>query len=190
VRTEFEGVMYTIELDSNAEKTVRVHTDTPSGRREIWRGVPKSLRPWKVMLGDIDGDGNPDLGVGVYKKSEFHQVMAKRPFIYTWDGKAFVPKWLGSRLSRPFTDFAFASSPSGPKLVSIEETKDGQHELAVYKWDGFGVTREWTGCRAKRLLGLVVSGETIEVRSDRSDGSDPSDKRYTWDGASLKEVRP
>jgi hypothetical protein len=182
VRTAFKGVTYTAELDSDAEDTVRVYTDPSSGRREIWRGIPKSLKPWKVLLGDVDGDGQLDLGVGVYKKSEFHPVMAKRPFIYSWDGKRMSPKWRGSRLSRPFTDFVFAAFPGGPKLVAIEDTEDGQHEIAVYKWDGFGFTREWTGCRAKRLTGLTADGTAVSVMSDRSD------KSYIWNGKALEEA--
>lgn len=181
VTTGFKGTTYTAELDSDAKETVRVYTGTPSGRREIWRGVPKSLKPWKIMLGDVDGDGKLDLGVGVYKKAQFHPVMAKRPFVYTWDGKAFVPKWLGSRLSRPFTDFVFMDTGKGTKLVAIEETEDGANELAVYKWEGFGFTREWTGCRAKKLSGLTVMGHEIRVNGTHG--------TYAWDGKALKEVR-
>lgn len=174
------GVSCTVEFDPGASETVRVYS---TGRKEIWRGISKSLKPWKIMIGDVDGDGKTDLGVGVHKTARFHPVMAKRPFVYTWTGKAFAPKWLGSRLTRPFTDFAFGAFKSGPKLVSIEEAKGGGNELAVYKWDGFGFTRVWTGCRAKRLSGLVVLGQAVRVRTDRTN------RTYTWDGEALKEAK-
>lgn len=180
INARLNGVKCIVELDPGAAQTVRVLSP---GHKEIWRGIPKSLKPWKIMAADVDGDGRMDLGVGVYKKARFHPVMAKRPFVYTWDGKSFVPKWLGSRLSRPFTDFVFADFPGGPKLVSIEQTVNGENELAVYQWEGFGFTRQWTGCHAKSLSGLRASGCTVRVRSDKSD------RVFAWNGKALKEVR-
>ncbi len=183
LHASLNGVSCVIELDLGANETVRVYS---TQRKEIWRGISKSLKPWKIIVGDVDGDGRTDLGVGVYKTTRFHPVMAKRPFVYTWNGKAFVPKWLGSRLTRPFTDFTFAAFKSGPKLVSIEEIKGGGNELAVYKWDGFGFTRVWTGCRAKKLSGLAVSGEVVRVWSY---GSHKTYRTYAWDGKALKEAK-
>lgn len=170
-----------LSKDEGVSNSVHVYAVYRKVLVPVWKGVPKSLKAWKITAGDVDGDGRLDLGVGVYKKAKFHPVMAKRPFVYTWNGKAFVPKWLGSRLSRPFTDFVFADFPGGPKLVSIEDTQDGRHELAVYKWDGFGFTREWTGCRAEEMSGLTASGRVV--------GVDGTHRTYVWDGRGLKEVR-
>lgn len=171
---------------TDGEKSVNLYEVTPDALKEMWSGLSKSLKPWKLQTGDVDGDGSEDLMVGVYKKARFHPVMANRPFIYGWDGKTMYPKWLGSRLSRPFTDFVLADLGSGVRIIAIEETKVGANELAVYRWDGFGVTREWSGAGAEKLTDLEATKQSIRVRSGSSIRS------YIWKGNSLqvKEVSP
>ncbi len=171
---------------TDGEKPVSLYEITPDALEEMWTGLSQALKPWKLQVGDVDGDGSDDLMVGVYKKARFHPVMAKRPFIYGWDGRTMYPKWLGSRLSRPFTDFVLADFGSGARIVAVEETVDGARELSVYKWDGFGVTREWSGARSKESPVLeVVGGSTVRVAA----GSLKTD--YVWKANSLqpKEAR-
>jgi hypothetical protein len=100
----------------------------------------KSLNPWKVQTADVDGDGRLEISVGVYKTAKFHPVMAKRPFLYNWDQGGISPKWLGSRLSRPFDDYVFADIDGDgmEELLSIEILADGQKAVNSYKWKGFG----------------------------------------------------
>jgi len=164
---------------------VHIYRVESDGLRELWAGMER-LNPWKVQAADVDGDGKVEIGIGVYKKARFHPVMAKRPFIYGWDGKTLYPKWLGSRLSRPFTDFVLADfGKAGTKLVAIEETKEGEHELAVYRWNGFGFTREWSGARCDMLSGLDVRGprekQMIRVKAGRSI------RTYVWNGKALQD---
>lgn len=164
---------------------VRIYKVESDGLRELWAGLER-LNPWKIQAADVDADGKVEIGIGVYKKARFHPVMAKRPFIYGWDGKQLYPEWLGSRLSRPFTDFVLADfGKAGTKLVAIEETKDGEHELAVYRWDGFGFTREWSGARSEKLSELTACGpggkQMIKVRAGHSSYT------YIWNGKALQE---
>jgi len=169
---------------TDGEEPVSLYEVREDDLRLMWSGLSQALKPWKIRIGDVDGDGSEDLMAGVYKKARFHPVMAKRPFIYSWNGKTMYPKWLGSRLSRPFTDFTLADFGSGVRVVAVEETKDGANELAVYKWDGFGVTGEWSGARSDRLSGLEVLGSlgkhSVWVRS----GS--STRVYVWKDNSLQ----
>ncbi len=171
---------------TDGEKPVSLCEVTPDALEEMWSGLSQSLKPWKLQIGDVDGDGSDDLMVGVYKTAHFHPIMANRPFIYSWDGKTMYPKWLGSRLSRPFSDFVLADLGSGVRVVAVEQTRDGADELAVYKWDGFGVTREWNGAGAEKLTGLEANKRSIRVRSGSSTRS------YVWKDNSLqvKEVSP
>ena len=134
-------------------------------------------------------DGSEDLMVGVYKTARFHPVMANRPFIYGWDGKTMYPKWLGSRLSRPFTDFVLADFGSGVRIVAVEQTREGANELAVYRWEGFGVTRVWNGAGSKKLTDLVAIGDLGKQSIRVTSGS--STRSYIWKNNSLqpKEAR-
>lgn len=98
------------------------------------------LKPWKIAIGDIDGDGIDEISIGAYKESPLHKVMAKRPFIYSFIEGEIRPKWRGSRLSRPFIDYNFYDIDDDgiDELVSIEILKDDRNVINVYKWKGFG----------------------------------------------------
>lgn len=109
--------------------------------KEIYREDFSRLKPWKVVLGDIDGDGIDEVSIGVYKKTPFHQVMAKRPFIYSYENNSLQPKWKGSRLSKPFTDYDFCDIDGDgiDEIVSIEILEDNNKVINTYKWEGFGL---------------------------------------------------
>lgn len=176
LRANLGGKPVILQFDPKAKETIRI-LDARS--HEICRGVSKTLNPWKVQVADADGDGKEDVAVGVYKKARFHPVMANRLFIYGWDGKGLYPKWLGSRLARPFTDFVFLNH----KLVAIEVTRDGMNELAVYHWDGFGFTGEWAGVKSPKLSGLTADHSHIVVHSGNRQ------IRFVFKGYQLQEVR-
>lgn len=108
--------------------------------KEVFRYDMKDINPWKVQTCDVDGDGRREISIGVYKKARFHSVMAKRPFIYSWHGNGIFPKWLGSRLARPFTDYIFCdiTSDGRDELISIEYLEDDRKSVHLYGWKGFG----------------------------------------------------
>lgn len=107
---------------------------------EIYRKDYSHLKPWKVSLGDVDGNGVDEISIGVYKESPLHPVMAKRPFIYSFIDGEIQPKWRGSRLSRPFMDYNFYDIDGDgiDELISIEILKGGSNLINTYKWKGFG----------------------------------------------------
>ncbi|MGB9586554.1 MAG: FG-GAP repeat domain-containing protein [Armatimonadota bacterium] len=182
--TGLRNETFVLVLTNNSRGSLRIYDSRLS---EVWRGISPSLRPWKLTAGDVDGDGITDIGIGVYKRARFHPVMANRPFVYSWDGRELRAKWLGSRLSRPFTDFVIADfGLPCAKLIAIEQLRDGSNELAVYKWHGFGFIREWTGARTSRLTDLQIAGQPgnqhIVVREGRSI------VKYTWNGRKLQRI--
>jgi len=114
--------------------------DFDGGFREIYQQSFQVLNPWKVQTADVDGDGRKEISLGVYKESQFHPVMAKRPFLYDWHDHDIVPKWQGSRLSRPFDDYIFADLDGNGRdeLIAIERLESGEKVLQAYSWKGFG----------------------------------------------------
>lgn len=108
--------------------------------KEIGRKDFTQFKPWKLLIGDIDGDGIEEISVGVYKESPLHPVMAKRPFIYSFVDGGIHPKWRGSRLSRPFTDYCFYDIDGDgiDEIISIEILEDNKKLINTYKWKGFG----------------------------------------------------
>lgn len=100
----------------------------------------QKVNPWKVQVCDVDGDGTMEVSLGVYTEAKYHPVYAKRPFLYEFHNHQLYPKWLGSRLSRPFDDYVFCDVDGDKmdELISVETTREGKKELNAYKWTGFG----------------------------------------------------
>lgn len=134
---EDELVLITKRLFSKYGREVLIFN---KDNEEIYRKDFKDLKPWKVALGDIDGNALDEVSIGVYKETIFHPIMAKRPFIYSYEDGGLYPKWRGSRLARPFTDYIFQDiDGSGlDEIVSIEILEDGSKLINTYKWKGFG----------------------------------------------------
>lgn len=133
--------------------------------RIVGGGVEPHRSPWRVSWGDVDGDNREDLLVGVVGRARFDPVERKRPFVYTWDGRRLVPKWLGSRLSRPFSDIALGNADEAGRcdLVALELTRDGGLEVTIYSWKGFGFERRFASSRisAPASLGRSRDGRIL-----------------------------
>lgn len=150
--------------------------DTQKGKKEVYRKDISYLNPWKLMVGDVDGDGVDEVSIGVYKKSPLHPVMAKRPFFYNFNGGDLVPKWRGSRLSRPFEDYFLFDFDKDQvmELVSIEYLEDGRQVLNSYKWREFG----FEGYKETQAVKSIEKVFTFEDQLHAIIGEDSKNSRY------------
>jgi hypothetical protein len=149
---ERDGRIERVVFDPSCDPTLSVWR----GGRRLWRGVPRRWHPWKLRIADVDGDGKREIVVGIRKATRFFPYPHHCLFIYAFDGATVAPKWLGSSLSKPFTDFAFARQRGSraATLVALETTRDGRLCLMRYLWNGFGFTavRQQGAWKRARLL--------------------------------------
>ncbi len=158
------GTTERIELNSGREATLQIW----QGETLLWQGVPANWKPWKLEIADVDGDGKKEIAVGVFKSTKFFPKPHNCLFIYGFDKDEAFPKWLGSSLSRPFTDYFFADldGKSGDELIAFETTLDGKKALAGYFWDSFGFTRSWQQGVWDSLQFLNANEGKITVNAD------------------------
>lgn len=167
-----DGATETVLLDPGRHYAVRVLRRG----RVIAQDVPSRWRPWKLELADVDGDGRTEIVVGVHKATRYIPRPHNCLFVYRLREGRLHPVWLGSSLSRPFTDFTFAPPGSGRRwqLYAIEKTTVGRCGMALYRWNGFGFTLD-------RRTGNWATASFV--------GASPSAVTIRADGAALTEPR-
>jgi hypothetical protein len=162
---DFDGKVERIDLNGDREQTLQIRR----GEKLLWQGVPARWKPWKIEIADVDGDGRREIIVGVFKATKFFPKPHNCLFIYEFSGETAFPKWLGSSLSRPFTDFIFAdlnSEVAGDELVALETTLEGRKSLAVYHWNSFGYTLDWRRGEWRTAKILSAENKRISVEAD------------------------
>lgn len=164
-----DGVAERVVFDRPRPQTVEVWR----GRRRLWAGVPRAWRPWKLAIADVDGDGHREIAIGIWKRTPFWPKPHNCLFVYRVTAEGVRRRWLGSRLSLPFRDFAFARLRPGraEQLISIERRSDGRFRAVVYSWYGFGfqadrVVGPWRHARFLRAWpgGVMVRVDGRDVR--------------------------
>ena len=129
------------------------------------------IKPMKVQIGDINGDGINEVAICVYKTAKFHEVMAKRPFFFDLVEGNLIPVWLGSRLSRPFDDYVLfdVNADGVDEIVSIEHLENGGRVVALYEWKGFGFE-------------VITQSDALEGKKPRFDLETP------WAAGDIAEI--
>lgn len=166
-----EFIVLTKELFNKFGKDVIIYSNEDE-LTELYREVFADINPWKLDISDVDADGFDELSVGVYKDTIFHKTMAKRPFLYDYNGVKLIPKWRGSRLSRPLTEYSFydLDNDGCDEIISIEELEDGRKILNSYKWRGFGFEGFIEGEPFDDLYNLYIDNEIfISVKEGKEE---------------------
>ncbi len=98
------------------------------------------IKPWKIEICEIDGDGYKEIFMGVYKTTVFYPEEENRPFFFSYKDKKLIKKWTGSKVRNPFIDVCFADiNLNGiDEFIVVERNQKGNHIVAAYYWHGFG----------------------------------------------------
>lgn len=102
--------------------------------------------PWKIRVANVDGKDNPEVIVGVFKKTNQDTVKRNRLFVFNFKEGFIYPKWLGSRLGMPFTDFEVEDydNDGRDEMLAWVIDEKGIEKAAYYRWNGFGFDEDKT----------------------------------------------
>ena len=94
---------------------------------------------YQFDYGDLDGDGENEICVGVIKPTKYDTVSRKRLFIFRlFDGRLIRPRWFGSRVGFQLENF-YACRDSQPAVVITTEIKHDSTVCLQYHLGGFGL---------------------------------------------------
>ena len=94
---------------------------------------------YQFDYGDLDGDGENEICVGVIKTTKYDTVSRKRLFIFRlFDGRLIRPRWLGSRVGFQLENF-YVCRDSQPAVVITTEIKHDSTVCLQYHLGGFGL---------------------------------------------------
>lgn len=98
------------------------------------------LQPWKVVPGDIDGDGRSELCVAVDEYSRLPAASRQRIAVYEFGDSALIPVWLSPALAEELVDIRLTDIDDDglDDLLVLEKTGDGTYRVVAYGWLGFG----------------------------------------------------
>ncbi len=130
--------MILLEREHDSLYIIRHHI----GERElsVWQ-LPYPV--FRFECGDLTGDGQPEITVGVVKSTRYSPIPQKRLFIFKlYKGKHIRPLWLGSRMPRPLEDFHIVHDSIPARILTTERKPDGNPCQSLYRLGAFGLLFE------------------------------------------------
>jgi len=139
-----DGIRYAIVSHTGEEAfgdRLEIERLSSDGRwQRVYENDFKDLKPWKIEVGDIDGDERKELFIAVHKPTHFDAEHRNRMFIFNYDGNKLVKKWTGSQLAGDWRTFSVGDllPIPGDELIFIERLEGNKERIGVYYWLDFG----------------------------------------------------
>ncbi|MBO9596470.1 MAG: hypothetical protein J7559_01420 [Cohnella sp.] len=147
----------------------RQHSD---GRwQRVYENDFKDLKPWKIEIGDIDGDDRKELLIAVNKPTHFDAEHRNRMFIFNFEGGKLVKKWTGSQLAGDWRTFRVGDllPIPGDELIFIERLEGNKERIGVYYWLDFGFVRVADSEPYDPIESIdIAGGNRMDIRMKRS----------------------
>ena len=130
----------------------------------IWRRIYDNdfsgLKPWKIVLSDIDGEGKKEIITAVRKTTRFDKKLKNRLFAFNYMEGKLVKKWTGSEVGGDWKEFITGDlvSTKGNELIFISKTKGGER-VNVYYWFNFGFMMLAQSKDYESICNISIKGE-------------------------------
>ena len=128
---------------------------------------------WDLSVGDVDGDGQPEVALCTWSHTARDPRLAQRFFVYSWARSGdLYPRWRGSRLCRPYVwaRLRDVNADGRAELVSVETALSGAQVLVAYAWNQFGF---WGAGETDELpADTLTAAETPRLADVDGDGHD------------------
>lgn len=100
----------------------------------------EDLKPWRIKLGDVDGDGKKEILTAVYKTAHYDEVYKNRLFVFNYENGILTKKWTGSKFAGSWKDFYVTEllEIPGEEIIFIEEAGPNKEKISIYYWFDFG----------------------------------------------------
>ena len=115
-----------------------------------------AVKPWKIDMGDMDGDGIREILIAVKKTTRLDKTEKNRMFIFNYDGERLVKKWTGSQTGGIWRDFFVADML---KIPGDGYTALKLGDSSINYWFDFGFLRLAESDDFTDILDISVLGE-------------------------------
>jgi hypothetical protein len=119
------------------------------------------LKPWRLRISDIDGDGEREILTAVYKSTFYDEEERNRLFIFGYTKGKLIKKWTGSEIAGSWETFIAGDlvDTKGEEIIFISRTNDGKEKLMVYYWFDFGFLLLAQSEAYEDIVDVMIQGE-------------------------------